>query len=552
VGWLRHGAQRPSSWVSLNIIQVDHSTRGSIWVVYVHDIDAQRRAEAARRAAEEELQRVNDALADAVFSVAMPARRIRYANRAVESMLGFAPSECVGQTTRMFYPDDDAYNRFGAKLREALAAGESKVLSETRLRHRDGQLLWVSIATTFIKEGGNLTQVISVVRDISVRKSLEGRLLNSQKLEAVGTLAGGIAHDMNNVLGAILGLASLLERELAPGSPERADISELVLAARRGKGLVENLLSFARQGEQRRETVDLGESLGGLVRVMKKTFPARIQVSLYIEDALPPVTCDPHQIATSVMNLCLNAVDAMPDGGSITVRIHSETADGPAPLRGRQVVIEVHDTGEGMDDATHARAFDPFFTTKEVGRGTGLGLAMVYGAVQNHKGTVQLDSTPGVGTCVRITLPAEPAAAPSPQPPASQATPSGRGRILVVDDEEIIRRMSTRVLRSLGYEAQAVSGGREALALWRAAPQPFDLVLMDLAMPDMDGEETFAALQAIDPEVKVIICSGYLQRDKSHTLREMGARALLHKPFEVAELDVLLKEALGTGEQVSR
>ena len=382
------------------------------------------------------------------------------------------------------------------------------------------------------------------------RAELEVQLAHAQKMEAVGALAGGVAHDMNNVLAAITGLASVLREEAERGSPLREDLGTILRAARRGSALTHNLLGFARRGKYRREQISFNEVAGQILALLERTISKKIDVERDLADDLWSVEGDRAQLGQVVMNLCINAADAMPEGG--TMQVVSRNLDRLPPdlgvledLRdGRYVCLEVIDNGVGMDPATQQRVFEPFFTTKDAGQGTGLGLAMVYGTIRNHGGTARLQSAPGQGTTVSIYLPSKGARARVMTPSMLRGARPGSGTILVIDDEPMVRRAAQRTLGQLGFEVLLAESGAQGIELYREHQQEIDLVLLDMGMPGMDGRTCFGELRRVDPGVRVLICSGYAKDADMEYLLGQGALGLVGKPFDLEQLAKQLADAL--------
>ena len=366
------------------------------------------------------------------------------------------------------------------------------------------------------------------------------QLRQVQKLEAIGTLAGGIAHDLNNVLAAIVGVAEAAAEEHAAGSQVRDDLGQILSAAQRGASLTRDLLGFARRGKHRDQPFCLSDRVEEIAAMARRTLPHRIRVVTELDDGTAMVAGDAAQMGHVIMNLCLNAADAITGDGTITVRTSTQVlaANDSATLApGRYAVLEVVDDGAGMDEATQSRAFEPFFSTKTARQGrSGLGLAMVYGTVRDHHGEVLLRSAPGRGTTAVVRLPLCDAAVPAAQRTTGNLPAPVRGRVLVVDDEEIMRRMLRRSLHSAGIDTIEVDGGAAAVARFQAAPGEIALVVLDLAMPGMTGGECFVALRALDPGVPIVLISGFPQDQNVERLLAAGSAVFLAKPFQRDEL----------------
>jgi PAS domain S-box-containing protein len=423
-------------------------------------------------------------------------------------------------------------------------------LAEYRIRRPDGAVRWMQSRIRRRNEGREIF-FDGFISDITERKRLEGQLQQSQKMEAIGTLAGGIAHDMNNVLGVVMGLGSVLQAQVTAESPLRKHVDGILSVSRRGRDLTRNLLGFARKGKFRREAVVLNHVVEEVISLLGRTLPKSIVIRTRLDGALDPVEGDPSQLNHALMNLCLNACDAMQDEGTLTIttqNIKASQIDGaPRELAAQRYArLEISDTGEGMSPETVKRAFEPFFSTKPRGRGTGLGLSMVYGTITNHGGEVSLDSEVGRGTRVTLQLPTiarVDVAMPAPQPGPPE-TANAKGTILVVDDEELVRFAVEQMLTTLGYHVIAVDSGGAALEVVQELHEKIGLVLLDLQMPHMDGEETFHKLRAIDAHIPVLLCSGFSVETKAEQLLAAGACGYLPKPFEMDALSVQIAAGL--------
>jgi CheY-like chemotaxis protein len=359
-------------------------------------------------------------------------------------------------------------------------------------------------------------------------------------MEAVGQLAGGVAHDFNNLLLAILANTELAKADAPAGSETEEHLSEIESAARRAANLTNQLLAFSRRQPFRPVAVDLNELTGGLMKMLRRLLPENITIDLKAGRELAAVYADPTQLEQVIVNLCVNARDAMESGGRLTIETGNVTLDArhcethPWARPGRFVLLAVTDTGVGMNEEVRERAFEPFFTTKGAHRGTGLGLATVYGIVQQHGGLVHLDSTPGAGTTFQVYLLAEGRLATEVGDKLERTPPRGRETILLAEDEEVVRKAVVQVLEHAGYRALAAPDGREALRLLREQPEPVHLVLLDVVMPELGGAETWAQMRALRPDLRVLFTSGYAD---DRTLAQLPPDAeVIGKPFRTQEL----------------
>jgi signal transduction histidine kinase/CheY-like chemotaxis protein len=417
-----------------------------------------------------------------------------------------------------------------------------------------GALALALLAHRVLRQPALLREVVAartadLVRAHADQRRAEEALRQSQKLEAVGRLAGGVAHDFNNLLAGILGYAELILQEAPPGSLAEEGARTIEGAARRAAELTRQLLAFARMGKQLEVPVDLHQVIGEVARLLERTLDKRIAVVLELAARRPFVRGDPTQLQQVILNLAVNARDAMPEGGTLTIATAvaelgeaeaRELTGGPG---GPALRLTVQDTGVGIPAPVRDRIFEPFFTTKPEGRGTGLGLATVYGVVRNHGGGVRVESEEGRGARFLVFLPLE-AEGPAPEPKRA-AAPRGVGRVLVVDDEEVVRRVAGRLLASLGYEPVLAAGPQEAIDWLRGHPGGADAVLLDLVMPGLDGRACFERLRQLEPALPVVISSGFAQDGRAQALLDLGAEEFVQKPYRAAELGQAVARALG-------
>jgi len=386
----------------------------------------------------------------------------------------------------------------------------------------------------------------------SRRLEMEEKLRHSEKMQTIGTLAGGIAHDFNNMLGGITGFASLLRKKFGSLDPGIDRYAGMILdTGKRAGALIEGLLTFARKGRQETAPVAVHETIQNLTALLSHTINKNIKVALKLDAPDPRVPGDRAQVQNSLLNLAVNAADAMPGGGTLTIATRMVILDPEAvnalvyPIPpGEYLEITVSDTGTGIPPEIRGRIFEPFFTTKETGRGTGLGLASVYGAVQGHAGGIALESEPGKGTAFHLYFKTV-VAAPETAGSALSAGPAGgSGRILAVDDEEVLRGMVREMLSELGYEAVLCADGQEAVERFAKGPGDFRAVILDMIMPRMAGEECFMRLRAIDPDVRIILSTGYSGHTRIAELLEKGAAGFLPKPYSLEALSEILQKVL--------
>ncbi len=401
----------------------------------------------------------------------------------------------------------------------------------------------------FFDEGGHYKGAIGVFTDISHIKHLEEQLQQSQKMEALGALAGGIAHDFNNVLSGILGYASLLKKEAAPGSQWEHFVNMIEVSTERGAMLAGQLLAFSRKGEHFMRPLDVHTLMQEVAELLERTVERNISVYSHLKSPLSIIAGDPGQIQQMLMNLCINAKDAMHSGGKLVLSTDmidiNDTACSAEELRsGPYIRIRVEDTGEGMSEATKQRLFEPFFTTKEEGKGTGLGLSMVYATVKNHGGAVEVASDVDKGSLFTILLPLAPEAriCENIEQNVSLALPPGTA--LIVDDEKIIRYLLSEMLCELGYEVFSAADGREAVQIYEEHWSEIDVVLLDMNMPRMNGREALMGMKRINPDVRIVISSGYVKYDSLEAMRKDGVVGFIQKPYRLEDLAKALALAI--------
>ena len=411
---------------------------------------------------------------------------------------------------------------------------------ELRWEGREPGYWHVTVAPILSESGTGPRTLVMAVTDDTERRTLEERYRNAQKLEAVGTLAGGIAHEFNNLLTAVLGQVSLALLDLPADSPLAAGLRDCEQAALRAADLTQQLLGFGRRSPVQLRPTDLREVVHDSLPLFRYAIDPRIRIETRAADDLWPVHADAAQLGQALMNLCVNARDAMPEGGRLELRLRNESVlDATAPRRGDFVVLEVTDDGTGMPPDVRARVFEPFFTTKGSDRGTGLGLSVVHGIVEQHGGWIEVDSQVAAGTTFRLFLPRlAPAAGSPPSAPGQGET------ILVADDEPALRNLSRAILERLGYRVLLAADGQEAVELFRAHRADIALVLLDRTMPRRSGEETLALLHAEAPEVPVVLTSGYREREGRPAGAGDGAVGFLAKPYSPDQVAAVVRAAL--------
>jgi len=477
---------------------------------------------------------------------------LQMANPAFLKMFGFDPQHNIESiTVSELYRTPEV----GKEIIDTLLARGSLSETELALKQNDGTPIWGSINAKAIRsEQGEVVWFDCSVLDITGRKEaeeekakLEEQLRHVQKMKAVGTLAGGIAHDFNNLLMGIQGNASLLLLDIDPASQHHEKLKCIEDLVQSGSKLTAQLLGFARKGKYEVSPVDLNELILRTAETFART-RKEIVIRRNLDQNLSFVKADKGQMEQVLFNLYINAADAMPNGGELSLRTgnadHADLTGKPYTMKpGNYVILTVTDTGIGMDEKTIERIFEPFFTTKEMGRGTGLGLASVYGIVKAHGGYIDVDSVTGEGTTFSIYLPSTEAGIRKVARSEEEAV-TGSGTILLVDDEDIILDVGVKLLGTLGYEVLAAKSGEEALRIYQSRKSEIILVILDMIMPHMGGRETYVRLKGVDPDVKILLSSGYSVDDQASTILEKGCDGFIQKPYNVKQLSVEISKVL--------
>jgi len=477
--------------------------------------------------------------------------RFTFINQAAEKASGYRSKEWLGKPfSPLIHPEDLA--RVVEGFRKTLA-GEAQN-SEVRVVSADGRTLFLDVNTVPILEGQEIVGIQGLCRDVTEQKRLVEQLQHAQKMEAVGNLAGGIAHDFNNILGGILGYTSLILSELPAGDPLRKDMETIAESVHRAANLTAQLLAFASGGLLQRAPVNLNHTVEEVLKLLSRTVDKRIRVETRLEERLQAVQGDPTQLQQVLLNLCLNARDAMTAGGTLTLGTANTSLAAEGGSQQPFVLVTVQDTGSGIDAEARSHIFEPFFTTKREAKGpkhSGLGLSTVYGLVRGHDGRIEFDSEPGRGTTFRLYLPAEPEPALAGQAESRQAAErrpplqGGAETILVVDDEEVLRTLLKRMLTNAGYTVLTAGNGREALRIFQEQGERIDLLILDMVMPELNGLETLRELRKTHPRTPVLLCSGYSSDGRSQDLQQAGIRGYFQKPYALDQLLSKIREVLG-------
>lgn len=523
-------------WVLVNESPVVVDGKTVAIVGSLTDITRRKRSELAQR----RLATAVEQTAEAVV-ITDPEGHIEYVNPAFERITGYTREEVIGDKSSLFRSRESDPN-FYEQSKKTLPSGEiwSSRLVEKR---KDGTTYHEDVTISPVRDGsGRIANYVAIKRDVSQEVALQQQLLQAQKMEAIGTLAGGIAHDFNNLLQVTLGYSEMLLMDKGESDPERSDLDKIVQAARRGADLVQGLLTFSRKVEPRPRPVDLNQRIRRIAKLLGRTLPRMIHIELVLARDLNTVDADPTQVEQIVMNLAVNARDAMPEGGRLKIRTENICLDEefcrvhPEAHAGNHVMLEISDTGHGMDKETLQHIFEPFYTTKEVGRGTGLGLATVYGIVKQHGGYVTCESESGQGTCFKIYLPVVGVSEEQDEKQVGHRVSFGTETILLVDDEQFVRELGERMLSKAGYTVLTAEDGKMAVETYRRNKDQISLVILDLIMPEMGGKQCLDELAKINPQLKVLVASGYSPEALGEASVDSWAKGFVSKPFTSEDL----------------
>ncbi|NVN92000.1 MAG: response regulator [Desulfuromonadales bacterium] len=488
---------------------------------------------------------------------------IKVFNEGAELMLGYRAEEVIDKATPEMIHDPVEVAARAAEMRinpgfevfvSAARQGETETREWTYIR-KDGSRLTVSLTVTAMRsEMGMLTGFIGIARDITVEKKLEQQLIQSQKMESVGLLAGGVAHDFNNLLTPIFGYTELLMAGFSEEDPRHKRLQQVKQAAERAKDLTRRLLAFSRKQIIELKTVDLGDIIRQFENMLSRTLRENIRIDVAISPSLSKVRADVGQIELVLLNLSINAQDAMPEGGGLKIEImdmdldESYTAIHPEIVPGPYVMLAVSDTGTGMDEKTMEQIFDPFFTTKELGKGTGLGLSTAYGIVRQHGGSICVYSEKNRGSVFKVFLPRviEDTTSSTPPPSLQDVVAHGIETVLVTEDNEMVRELACEMLETLGYQVLVAENPDRCVDLVRAYQGRIDLLLTDVVMPGMNGRELYELLSRIRPDLKVLFMSGYTSNVIGHHGVLDEGVAFIQKPFTMYLLSEKMRQVLDT------
>ncbi len=505
-----------------------------------------------RRAREKDLRRLSTAIEqlDEVIVIMDTGGSIEYVNPAFEKVTGYSKDEALGQDFEFLNSGQNS-EAFLEEMWQTILRGE---IWQGHLfdKRRDGVVIEVQTRISPIRDqDGNISNFIAVQRDVTKEIDLQKRLRQSEKMEAIGHLAGGIAHDFNNMLQVILAYSQFLQKDLLPGSSGFQDVARILEAGEKAAELTRQLLTFSRRGEVIKAPLDVKPVIKEITKLLERTFPSTISINYSVEGDLPQILGDPTQIHQVLLNLSVNARDAMPHGGAMCIEAKPVTLteayakEHPEAFPGEHLLLSVSDTGEGIPPDVLPRIFEPFFTTKAEGKGTGLGLSTTYGIIRQHGGFIDCSSRPGEGTVFRVYLPVHKGPAKKQDSSVSDfRLPRGTETILMADDQEMIRKLVQRSLSSLGYRIFTAANGREAVQLYVKRHGEIDLLVLDVQMPEMDGLDACEMIRKVDPESKVILSSGFIDQDLEARLHSLGASGYIQKPFTIDNLAIQIRNIL--------
>lgn len=552
------------SWFSVRISAIRDGDEVQNLMIVARDISEQKAADQFLRESEQKFRLLAEYATDFIWTANMNFG-LTYISPSGLRMLGYEPNEShllrmdTIITPECLKKSSEAFLDELMRERDPNSDPHRTRTLEVESVRKDGSTFPTEEKVTFLRDR-NLKPIgiIGINRDVSERKTaeedksnLEEQLRQSQKLEAIGTLAGGIAHDFNNLLTGILGYSNLLEERAGNEAEVRKAARVIEKAADRGKELTRQLLGFARKGKHQNTPVKIDKTVREVVKLLNHTINKEVEIAELLRSENACVLGDPSQMQQVILNLAVNANDAMPDGGRLILETEVVELDQffctlhPGLAPGPYVQLVVSDTGTGIEPEAKERLFEPFFTTKEQGKGTGMGLAMVYGIVKNHGGTIQVYSEEGQGATFKIFLPlVERSGEAEASKPAGARPVPGHGRILIVDDEEIIRQMAKDMLGYLGYEVESSPDGEAAVLYYKEHYKEVDLVILDMVMPKMGGKECFRALKEINPDVRAVLSTGFSRDGAAQEILDEGLVDFIQKPYRVGNLSEVIAAAL--------
>jgi two-component system cell cycle sensor histidine kinase/response regulator CckA len=492
-----------------------------------------------------------DAAPVGIVHVGLDGQWLRVNERLCD-LLGYSREELQGRAVQDLLQSEQVAGESESFRRMAAGTLDRHVVDEKPYRRRDGSVMWARVNMSVHRDADGQSQhFISVIEDITERRALETQFRQANKMDAIGKLASGVAHDFNNLMTVILGFAELVTADVALASQNGRDLSEIIAAAKRAAALTRQLLAFSRQQVLHAAPLDLNELITDMTAMLGRLIGEHIEVSLRLAPDLPPALADRGQLEQVVMNLVVNARDAMPGGGRVTIEtsnieLQASSSHDEAIMQGPYVLLAITDTGTGMSEDTLRHLFEPFFTTKEIGKGTGLGLSTTYGIVKQSKGYIWVDSELGRGTTFKVYLPRSDRDAPfethstTITAPVQQASET----VLLVEDEAGVRLLSKRILANAGYHVLEAANGDDAEKVFSEHGDSIDLLVTDVIMPGCGGPELLSRLRVRKPTLRVLFMSGYTEQSSAHKLHVGDGLPFLQKPFTAAEFVRQVRETL--------
>ncbi|MCX5904646.1 MAG: PAS domain S-box protein [Proteobacteria bacterium] len=552
-GWQSYYMHKSHTVVPItqNIIEIGNNRGEAIGSFsIIRDLTEQRKAEAELRVSEERSRAIAESSIDAIIT-ADTQSKVTFCNPAAERMFGYSAEELIGQPGNMLVAE---------RFRDQDRAGYQHVAQENRSRlagspveacglKKDNQEFPIEVSVITYKIDDKL-YFTSTIHDITERKKMEEQIRQSQKMEAIGTLAGGIAHDFNNILAAIIGFTEMSVQKLEENTSLRRNLEQVLKSSYRARDLVKQILTFSRKSFEERKPVEISPIIKEALKLLRASIPTTIDIKVNINGTAGMVNADPTQIHQVLMNLCTNAAHAMSDtGGVLDISLcpvfldAREITSYPELQPGAYLQLTIRDSGAGIDPAIIDRIFEPFFTTKEVGQGTGMGLAVVHGIVKSHGGAITVNSKPGKGTTFQILLPK---VEEKKEETKDEITtiPKGTECILYIDDEDALVDLGQEMLESLGYRVTAKNNSVEALAAFKTDPHGFDIVITDQTMPAMTGFDLTKQIMHIRPDIPVILCTGHSDQVTREMARDAGIREFVMKPMTIQTLAETVRSAL--------
>ena len=545
--------ESPIKWIELYCFPIKDRDTGIVTgaVEYVRDITGRTKAEQTIRESEKQYRDLFDNANDLIQIVNADGRFLRV-NRKWKETLGYGEKDSVSLSVwDIIHPDEIPHCQ---EVFKKIFSGEKVGVIETTFLTKEGMAIPVEGTASCSFSYRKPSSTLAIFRDISERKQVEDektnlktQLIRAQKLEAIGTLAGGIAHDFNNLLMSIQGNASLMLDDLGSSDPKVASLINIENAVQSGAKLTQQLLGYARKGKYVVRPICLNQIIRETTDAFSRT-RKEISIHCQLDEGLSLIDADEGQMEQIVLNLFVNASDAMRGGGDLilsTQNVTDEDMKGRlySPKAGNYVKFTIADTGIGMDEDTQERIFDPFFTTKEMGRGTGLGLASVYGIIKSHGGYIDVDSEEGQGTTFSIFLPVS-EKEHHKENKSTKHIIEGSGTILLVDDEELVIEVGSKLIKRIGYKVFVAKSGSEAIDVYKESKAKIDLVILDMIMPKMGGGETYDKMKRIDSNVKVLLSSGYSINGEAAEIIKRGCNSFIQKPFSMKDLSVKIDEVL--------